>query len=56
MPGSGATTAAAIAAAAFGDSLAALAAELAGHADAIREAAGRYSQTDHSVAEAAASR
>jgi hypothetical protein len=53
MPGSRATSTAATAATAFGDAVTALTRDLAGHADAVREAALRYGETDRAVAAAA---
>ena len=52
MPGSGATSAAAIAATAVGDAVTALARDLAEHADAVRGAALRYGDTERALAAA----
>lgn len=53
MPGSGATLAAGTATTVLGDALTALTRALSRHADAVREAAMRYADTDRALAEAA---
>jgi len=56
MPGSRSAPAAASAAAALAEALAELVHDLAGHADAVREAALRYDDTDRTLAVSAAPR
>jgi hypothetical protein len=55
MPGSTSTSAAAAAAESLGDALTALVRDLARHADAMREAAARYDDTEQALRAAAAS-